>query len=122
MRGFVRAERADSVAAELAAFANSGGGQLFVGVNDDGTIAGLSAADVRRPGEKARRGDAALWRQLPPFRYEVPALDGVWSVLATLARLGCGADTVSEGEIRRALAAGVPAMRQPGRGRRSGAI
>jgi len=33
------------------------------------------------------------------------------SVLATLARLGCGADTVSEGEIRRALRAGVPADR-----------
>ena len=33
------------------------------------------------------------------------------SVLATLARLGCGADTVSEGEIRRALAAGIPADR-----------
>lgn len=33
------------------------------------------------------------------------------SVLATLARLGCGADTVSEGEIRRALAAGVPGDR-----------
>jgi diaminopimelate decarboxylase len=33
------------------------------------------------------------------------------SVLATLAGLGCGADTVSEGEIRRALAAGVPAER-----------
>ncbi|QDH74591.1 diaminopimelate decarboxylase [Brevundimonas sp. M20] len=33
------------------------------------------------------------------------------SVLATLANLGCGADTVSEGEIRRALAAGVPANR-----------
>jgi len=33
------------------------------------------------------------------------------SVLATLARLGCGADTVSEGEIRRALQAGVPADR-----------
>jgi len=31
------------------------------------------------------------------------------SVLATLARLGSGADTVSEGEIRRALKAGVPA-------------
>lgn len=29
------------------------------------------------------------------------------SVLRTLARQGCGADTVSEGEIRRALAAGV---------------
>ena len=33
------------------------------------------------------------------------------SVLATLAQLGCGADTVSEGEIRRALAAGVPASK-----------
>jgi diaminopimelate decarboxylase len=33
------------------------------------------------------------------------------SVLATLARLGCGADTVSEGEIRRALKAGVQADR-----------
>lgn len=31
------------------------------------------------------------------------------AVLKTLARLGCGADTVSEGEIRRALAAGIPA-------------
>jgi len=30
------------------------------------------------------------------------------SVLRTLGRLGAGADTVSEGEIRRALAAGVP--------------
>ena len=33
------------------------------------------------------------------------------SVLSTLARLGAGADTVSEGEIRRALAAGVPPER-----------
>ncbi|MFN3669933.1 MAG: diaminopimelate decarboxylase [Brevundimonas sp.] len=33
------------------------------------------------------------------------------SVLATLAAQGCGADTVSEGEIRRALKAGIPANR-----------
>jgi diaminopimelate decarboxylase len=33
------------------------------------------------------------------------------SVLRTLAQLGAGADTVSEGEIRRALAAGVPPER-----------
>ena len=33
------------------------------------------------------------------------------AVVRTLARLGAGADTVSEGEIRRALAAGVPAER-----------
>ena len=31
------------------------------------------------------------------------------AVLQTLARLGAGADTVSEGEIRKALAAGIPA-------------
>ena len=42
--------------------------------------------------------------------YAVKA-NGNLSVLATLARLGAGADTVSEGEVRRALAAGVP----PGR-------
>ena len=33
------------------------------------------------------------------------------AVLTTLAKLGAGADTVSEGEIRRALAAGVPPER-----------
>jgi diaminopimelate decarboxylase len=33
------------------------------------------------------------------------------AVLKTLGRLGAGADTVSEGEIRRALAAGIPAER-----------
>ncbi|MBN8920755.1 MAG: diaminopimelate decarboxylase [Rhizobiales bacterium] len=33
------------------------------------------------------------------------------AVLATLARLGCGADVVSEGELRRARAAGIPAER-----------
>src|SRR5215510_12635314 len=33
------------------------------------------------------------------------------AVIATLARLGAGMDVVSEGELRRALAAGVPADR-----------
>src|ERR671922_1304274 len=33
------------------------------------------------------------------------------AVIATLARLGAGADVVSEGELRRARAAGVPADR-----------
>jgi len=46
---------ADSLAAELAAFANSGGGRLFLGVNDDGSIAGLEAAAVRRPSSPAPR-------------------------------------------------------------------
>lgn len=46
----------------------------------------------------------------PLIAYAVKANPNL-SVLATLARLGAGADTVSEGEIRRALAAGVPASR-----------
>lgn len=42
--------------------------------------------------------------------YAVKA-NGNLGVLMTLARLGAGVDTVSEGEIRKALAAGVPANR-----------
>ena len=38
----------DALAAELVAFSNSGGGTLMIGVNDDGSIAGLDAAEVRR--------------------------------------------------------------------------
>lgn len=38
----------DALAAELAAFANSGGGILLIGVSDDGSIAGLDAAELRR--------------------------------------------------------------------------
>ena len=46
----------------------------------------------------------------PLIAYAVKANSNL-SVLRTLAALGAGADTVSEGEIRRALAAGVPAQR-----------
>ena len=46
----------------------------------------------------------------PLIAYAVKANANL-SVLATLARLGAGADTVSEGEIRRALAAGTPPAR-----------
>ena len=43
----------------------------------------------------------------PLIAFAVKANSNV-AVLKTLARLGAGADTVSEGEIRRALAAGIP--------------
>ncbi|VVB71345.1 Putative DNA-binding domain protein [uncultured archaeon] len=39
---------ADSLAAEMAAFANSEGGTIFLGVDDDGTLKGLDKADVAR--------------------------------------------------------------------------
>ena len=38
-----------------------------------------------------------------------PKANSNQAVIATLARLGAGADVVSEGELRRALAAGIPA-------------
>lgn len=37
-----------SLAAEMAAFANSGGGQLFIGVADDGAVCDLDAPNVAR--------------------------------------------------------------------------
>ncbi len=46
----------------------------------------------------------------PLIAYAVKA-NGSLAVLRTLARAGVGADTVSEGEIRRALAAGMPPER-----------
>jgi diaminopimelate decarboxylase len=46
----------------------------------------------------------------PLIAYALKANANV-AVVRTLARLGAGADTVSEGEIRRAMAAGVPADR-----------
>jgi diaminopimelate decarboxylase len=64
---------------------------------------------------------ATLERHFTVFRDGLAALDPLicyavkansnLAVLATLARLGAGADVVSEGEFRRALAAGIPGKR-----------
>ena len=39
---------ADALAAEIVAFSNSAGGQIFVGVQNDGSVLGLSHADIDR--------------------------------------------------------------------------
>lgn len=39
---------ADALAAELVAFSNAKGGQLLIGVNDDGSLSGLNAQDIVR--------------------------------------------------------------------------
>ncbi|HEY5819536.1 MAG TPA: diaminopimelate decarboxylase, partial [Mesorhizobium sp.] len=64
---------------------------------------------------------ATLERHFNVFRNSFAGLDALvcyamkansnQAVIATLARLGAGMDVVSEGELRRALAAGVPAGR-----------
>lgn len=58
------ASNVDGLAAELAAFANSGGGQLFLGVADDGAVSGLDAAAVRRLNQLL--GNAATQHMRPP--------------------------------------------------------
>lgn len=39
---------AQSLAAELVAFSNSGGGRCFIGISDSGTVSGLNLDDMRR--------------------------------------------------------------------------
>ena len=65
-----------------------------------------SAAMERR----YRRAAAAFADRRMLICYALKA-NGNLAVIRTLARLGAGADVVSEGELRRALAAGVPANR-----------
>eukprot|EP01042_Synura_sphagnicola_P035853 gene35853-45889_t len=55
-----------------------------------------------QPELKSPKGEAPL------VAYAMKANSNM-AVLATLAAQGCGADTVSEGEIRKALKAGIPA-------------
>jgi len=39
---------AESLASEMAAFANSEGGKIFIGVGDDRSLPGLDASDLTR--------------------------------------------------------------------------
>lgn len=44
----VNIKNADSLAAEMVAFSNSEGGTIYIGVDDDGKLKGLSKQDVKR--------------------------------------------------------------------------
>ncbi len=41
-----RIDNADSLAAEMAAFANANGGVIFIGVQDDGTLSGITSREL----------------------------------------------------------------------------
>jgi diaminopimelate decarboxylase len=84
----------------LAAIAEAVGTPVYV----------YSTATLERHFTVFRDAVKGLGRGDPLIAYAVKANSNL-SVLRTLARLGAGADTVSEGEVRRALAAGVPAKR-----------
>jgi diaminopimelate decarboxylase len=69
-----------------------------------------SSATLARHFQVFRDAVRGLGRPEPLIAYAVKANSNL-SVLKVLGDLGAGADTVSEGEIRRALAAGIPAER-----------
>jgi len=55
-------KNAESLASEMAAFANTGGGAIFIGVADDGTTPGLSGQDVARINQLISNGASQLVR------------------------------------------------------------
>ena len=63
-----RISHPDALAAELVAFSNSGGGTLLIGVDDDGTIAGLDAAEVRRSNQML--SNTASQHMRPPISFQ----------------------------------------------------
>ncbi len=65
-RQFKREPSADAkMAGEIVAFANSGGGRIFVGVEKDGSISGLTGEEAERVGEEMAK---VAWDSVrPPF-------------------------------------------------------
>lgn len=82
-RQFKREPSADAkMAGEIVAFANSGGGRIFVGVEKDGTIAGLTGEEAEKVGEDMAK--VAWDRVRPPFSIlsrSIPTSDGIVVVI-----------------------------------------
>ena len=55
----------ESLSAEMVAFSNGGGGQLIIGVDDDGTIIGLSSEEVMELNQRV--SNAASQGVIPPI-------------------------------------------------------
>ncbi|HYJ04884.1 MAG TPA: RNA-binding domain-containing protein [Chthoniobacterales bacterium] len=82
-RQFKREPSADAkMAGEIVAFANSGGGRIFVGVDKDGAISGLTGEEAEKVGEDMAK--IAWDRVRPPFSIlskSVPTSDGIVVVI-----------------------------------------
>ncbi len=69
---------AASLGAEIAAFANSGGGQIFIGVADDGTVHELDAANVARLNQLISNAASSVVRPaINPQTENVPVGNGI---------------------------------------------
>jgi ATP-dependent DNA helicase RecG len=72
------ATNAISLGAEIVAFANSGGGQIFIGVADDGTIRGDDAASVERLNQLiANAASNTVRPPINPLTENVPVATGI---------------------------------------------
>jgi len=82
-RQFKREPSADAkMAGEIVAFANSGGGCIFVGVEKNGSIAGLTGEEAEKVGEDMAK---VAWDSVrPPFSIlskSIPTSDGIVVVI-----------------------------------------
>ena len=82
-RQFKREPSADAkMAGEIVAFANSGGGRIFVGVEKDGSISGLTGEEAEKVGEDIAK---VAWDSVrPPFSIlskSIPTGDGIVVVI-----------------------------------------
>lgn len=63
-----------SLASEMVAFSNSGGGQIFIGINDDGSVEGHAAASIHRLNQLI--SNAASEGVRPPINPSTETVDG----------------------------------------------
>src|SRR3954453_7034941 len=83
------ATNATSLAAEMVAFANGSGGQIFIGVADDGTVRALDAASLARINQLiANAASNGVRPPVNPVTENVPVADGVVIVLTIPEGLG----------------------------------
>lgn len=73
---------ADALAAEIVAFCNTAGGRIFIGVNDDGSVRGLSGADVARLNQLIANAASQVVRPaVNPLTENVPHPNGTVMVV-----------------------------------------
>ena len=80
---------AQSLASEIVAFANSGGGQIFIGVTDDGNVKALDAANVGRINQLiASASSDSVRPAINPFTENVEAEGGIVIVVTVPDGIG----------------------------------
>jgi ATP-dependent DNA helicase RecG len=83
----VDARNAESLAAEMAAFSNSEGGRIFIGVADDGSVSGLVPVEVSRVNQLISNAASQLVRSPLTVQTEnVPVAKGRVVIVVTVPK------------------------------------